>query len=265
MTTADVVVPQQPARPRMTNPARVGRLIAVAVGIAAIGMVPWSIFLGLTLPRRYDARHWSLLWIGFDIILCVVLASFAWLTWKRRQLMLVTAIIAGTLLFCDAWFDVITSWGNRDHWVTIVTAVFAELPLSGFMFWLAYRAIRRSLAAYYALVGQGDHPPGLLRAPALYIAPDPRDAPDAFADGLEPDAPDPEALEPEAPCRPGRFGQARAGVRSMSNELHAALDGLSLISNDSALDRSGIERARHAIEHALREIEADAASPLPVE
>jgi hypothetical protein len=237
MTTADALMPQ-PVPKRMTNPARVGRLIAGAVGIAAIGMVPWSIFLGFTLPRRYDARHWSLLWLGFDIILCAVLASFAWLTWKRRQLMLVTAIIAGTLLFCDAWFDVITSWGNRDHWVTIVTAVFAELPLSAFMFWLAYRAIRRSLAAYYALVGQADHPPGLLRAPAFYLPPDPKGAP--------------HPLVPEAPCRPGRFGQARAGVRSISSELHAALDGLSLVSNDSALDRSGIERARHAIEHALR-------------
>ena len=153
----------------MSNPARLGRLIAVAVGLAALFMIPWTVFLGYTLPRRYDARHWSLLWIGFDVILCVVLISFAWLTWKRRQLMLVTAIIAGTLLFCDAWFDVITSWGNRDHWVTVITALFAELPLAAFMFWLAYRAIRRSLAAYYCISGQGDHPPGLLRAPGLVL------------------------------------------------------------------------------------------------
>ena len=204
-------------------------------------MIPWTVFLGYTLPRRYDARHWSLLWIGFDVILCVVLISFAWLTWKRRQLMLVTAIIAGTLLFCDAWFDVITSWGNRDHWVTVITALFAELPLAAFMFWLAYRAIRRSLAAYYAIVGQGDHVPGLLRAPALYMATE------TNADV---------ALIPEDPCSPGRFGQARANVRSITNELHGALDSLSFISNDSAVDRSGIERACEAIEHALMEIEA---------
>ena len=250
MTTTDGVVPHR-APKRLTDPARVGRIIALAVGVAAIGMVPWSIFLGLTLPRRYDARHWSLLWIGFDAILCVVLASFAWLTWKRRQLMLVMAIIAGTLLFCDAWFDVITSWGNRDHWVTIMTAVFAELPLSAFMFWLAYRAIRRSLAAYYAVIGQAEHPPGLLRAPALYVAPDPDD-------GSDP-------LTPDVPCRPGRLGQARAGVRSITNELHAALDGLSLLSNDSGIDRSGIEQARDAIEHALAEIEAGPVAPVPVE
>ena len=165
-------------------------------------MIPWTVFLGYTLPRRYEAGHWSLLWIGFDVILYAVLSAFAWLTWKRRQLMLVMAIIAGTLLFCDAWFDVITSWGNRDHWVTVITALFAELPLAALMFWLAYRAIRRSLTAYYAIIGtKKTIPPAFLHTPALYLP-------------TETD-PSEDALTPEDPCMPGRFGQARAGVRSI--------------------------------------------------
>ena len=244
-TTGGLVAP--PVKIRRSNPARLGRLIAIAVGLAAIVMIPWTVFLGYTLPRRYDAKHWSLLWIGFDVILCGVLLTFAWLTWKRRQLMLVTAIIAGTLLFCDAWFDVITSWGNQDHWVTVATALFVELPLAAFMFWLAYRAIRRSLAAYYALMGQADQAPGLLRAPAMFVTPE--------TDPTE------DALTPEGPCAPGRFGQARAGVRLITNELHGALDSLSFISNDSAVDRSGIDRARRAIEHALEEIESHGPPP----
>jgi hypothetical protein len=81
----------------------------------------------------------------------------------------------------------------------------------------------------------------LLRAPALYMATEPNPE---------------EALMAEDPCSPGRFGQARASARSITNELHGALDSLSFISNDSAVDRSGIERARRAIEHALAEIEA---------
>ena len=150
--------------------------------------------------------------------------------------MLVMAIIAGTLLFCDAWFDVITSWGNSDHWITVITAVFAEVPLAVFMYWLAYRAIRRSLAAYYAILGQPENGAGLLRAPALYLR---ADAPTNVV---------PDADEDE--CRVGRFEQARAGVRSVTDELHDALDSLSLISNDSAVDRGGIEDTRAAIEHA---------------
>ena len=231
-----------PSKVRISNPARLGRLIAVAVGLAALFMIPWTVFLGYTLPRRYDARHWSLLWIGFDVILCAVLTAFAWLTWKRRQLMLVMAIIAGTLLFCDAWFDVITSWGNRDHWVTVITALVGRAT-SGRLHVLA------GLSSHPAVIGgvlrdyrTGRPSPGLLRAPALYLP-------------TETD-PTEDALTPEDPCAPGRFSQARAGVRSITNELHGALDGLSFNSNDSAVDRSGIERARRAIEHALSEIEA---------
>jgi hypothetical protein len=127
--------------------------------------------------------------------------------------------------------------------------LFAELPLAAFMFWLAYRAIRRSLAAYYALMGQTDHPPGLLRAPALFAMADP----ESTAEALVPA----EALIPEDPCGPtSRLGQARAGLRSVTSELHGALDSLSFVSNDSPLDRSGIEQARRAIEHALAEIES---------
>ncbi len=230
---------------RSPSAARLGRIIAATVGLAAIAMIPWTAFLAYSLPRRYDAHHWSLLWVGFDIIVCAVLAAFAWLTWKRRQLMLVMAIIAGTLLFCDAWFDVITSWGNSDHWITVITAVFAEVPLAVFMYWLAYRAIRRSLAAYYAILGNDERGPGLLRAPAIYLAAD-----QATAAAVAKD-------DDDDPCRTSRLEQARAGVRSVTDELHEALDSLSLISNDTAVDRCGIQDARTAIEHALAAIDAD--------
>jgi hypothetical protein len=222
------------SRARTRDPARIGRIIAIAMGIAALSLIPWTVFLAFTLPRRYDAHDWSLLWIGFDAIVCGVLASFAWLTWKRRQLMAVMAIIAGTLLFCDAWFDVITSLGNSDSLVTLMTAVFAELPLAIFLYWVAYRIIRRSLAGYYALMGQVEHPPGLLRAPAILFTDQP-------------------AAVSIAPT--GRFGQALGGARALTDELHGALDSLSLVSNDSAVDRCGIDKARRAIEHALEEVE----------
>ncbi len=125
------------------------------------------VYLALTLPRRYEARHWSVVWVGFDIVECVVLASLAFLTWKRRQLMVFTAVMAGTLLLSDAWFDVISSWGNGDSWSALVLAIFVELPASAFLFWVAYRNIRRTLAAYDALLGRPDHSGNLLRVPAL--------------------------------------------------------------------------------------------------
>jgi len=36
---------------------------------AAIALIPWTIYLGLTLPQSYSAQHWRLTWVGFDILL----------------------------------------------------------------------------------------------------------------------------------------------------------------------------------------------------
>ena len=38
-----------------------------------MALIPWTILLGLTLPPKYDAGHWNLLWAGFDVGLLFVL------------------------------------------------------------------------------------------------------------------------------------------------------------------------------------------------
>ena len=95
------------------------------------------VYLGLTLPYRYEVRNWSVLWIGYDAIECLVLTALAGLTWRRRHLIPLLAVVAGTLLFSDAWFDVLTSWGNHDGLFTLTSAFLIELPLSGVLFWAA--------------------------------------------------------------------------------------------------------------------------------
>src|ERR1700722_1248528 len=128
MWSGRVRLPSETLQASNNSPAR--RIIAGAVGLAAAGLTPWIIYLGLTLPHRYQAENWSLLWIGFDIVECVVLAIFAWLTWKHRRLRLAAAVVAGTLLLADGWFDVISSWGNSDSRTSIALALFVELPVA---------------------------------------------------------------------------------------------------------------------------------------
>ena len=36
---------------------------------AAIAFIPWTIYLGLTLPQSYTAQHWPATWVGFDLLL----------------------------------------------------------------------------------------------------------------------------------------------------------------------------------------------------
>jgi hypothetical protein len=67
----------------------------------AVAVLPWVAFLGATLPPRYEAGHWNLVWVGFDVGLICVLGYVAWAVWFHRQILPSTTLITGTLLRCD--------------------------------------------------------------------------------------------------------------------------------------------------------------------
>jgi len=50
----------------------------------------------------------------------------------------VLASIAGTLLVCDAWFDVVTAEPGGELAWALVFALLAELPLAALCFWVAF-------------------------------------------------------------------------------------------------------------------------------
>jgi hypothetical protein len=52
-------------------------------------------------------------------------------------------MLLGAMLACDAWFDVGTSLGTSGMWMSIVSALLAELPLA----FLAFAGARRLLKA----------------------------------------------------------------------------------------------------------------------
>jgi len=143
------------------------RLVAGLFLAMVVAMLPWVAFLGLTLPPRYVAGHWNLLWVGFDVGLTCVLGYAAWAAWFRRQILASTTLIAGTLLVCDAWFDVITSIGRRDQWLTLLTALGGELPLAVFLFWLYRRIVLSTLATFHELLEDGPSPRHLHEAQIL--------------------------------------------------------------------------------------------------
>jgi hypothetical protein len=138
--------------------SRRAQLISLFFLSAATALVPWTIFLGLTLPPKYDAGHWGLLWTGFDVALIGVLLLAAWAARYRRQILAAIAIVAGTLLFCDAWFDMVTSIGHRDEWRTLLTGFGAELPLGVFFFWLYHRIVMNTLTVLHQETSEGPRP-----------------------------------------------------------------------------------------------------------
>lgn len=110
---------------------------APALFACAVVLIPWTALLFATLPRHYVANHWDLAWGGFDVGLGLALATTAVMVARRSPYAEVTATITGTLLVCDAWFDVLTSRGVSDVAQAIASALLIELPLAALCFWMA--------------------------------------------------------------------------------------------------------------------------------
>lgn len=115
--------------------------------IAAL-LIPWDVFLALTLPRRSVAQHYDAAWVGFDIILILVMARIGWLVHRRNPHVVLTATAGATLLMVDAWFDVLTSTPGGALTQAVLEAVFLELPGAVLCTLLA----RRGMAALIARI-----------------------------------------------------------------------------------------------------------------
>src|SRR4051794_9406336 len=80
--------------------------IAPAFLVCAVILLIWAAFLILNLPGNYTANHWRVAWGGFDIGLGSALVATAVAIIRRSAYAEVAAAVCGTLLVCDAWFDV---------------------------------------------------------------------------------------------------------------------------------------------------------------
>ncbi len=121
----------------LADGAQVVRWVGPAFVLFSVIMVPWTIYLGYSLPARQDSPHYDIAWVGFDVLLLVMLASTGYLALRRSAYLAIAAAATATILLVDAWFDVMTS-PRRQLPQAITSAVFIELPLAGLCAWLSY-------------------------------------------------------------------------------------------------------------------------------
>ncbi len=134
--------------PLLARRMRRNRLTLMVGGV--IGLIPWMVYLGFTLPANYVARNWPATWIGFDCLLIVFMVVTAVLGWLRRQLVVLPAFTTGVLLICDAWFDVLTA-GPGQFWVSVLTAALGNIPLAVLLIIGAVRILRLTLTRLWFL------------------------------------------------------------------------------------------------------------------
>jgi hypothetical protein len=140
--------------------------VAVVFAVVGIGLLPWTIWLTQWLPSDHASVRWDLAWSGFDTGLALSFLFTAFAAWRRSPWVGAGAATTGTLLLTDAWFDVILESHSDELRVSILTAIFGELPLAAFCFWIAYRteqflarmvdqALRDGVASHLAAAGEG--------------------------------------------------------------------------------------------------------------
>jgi hypothetical protein len=119
----------------------IARWVAPTFIICSLVLIPWIVYLGLSLPSREVSHHNDIAWVGFDVFELMALGATGLLALRRSRFLALAAASAATLLVVDAWFDILTS-PRQQVLGSIVLAVFIELPLAVVCGWLSYHTER---------------------------------------------------------------------------------------------------------------------------
>ena len=100
----------EPENKVLIDEARVVRWAGPLFALFSLILLPWTVYLGETLPSRQLSPNYDTAWAGFDVILVMALASTAYFALRRSRYLSTAATATATLLVVDAWFDVLTMW-----------------------------------------------------------------------------------------------------------------------------------------------------------
>jgi len=161
---AAIDLPYSAVDPRVQRRRQLGLILMTA---CCIGLACWIAYLLLTLPAHHRSSEWRTVWVGLDVAELLGFAAVAWAAWQQRQIIIFFMIMTGTLLVCDAWFDLTLDYGSRGFAISVLSAVFAEFPLAFIMFTSARRLARVTIHTLMQLAGFTDPVPPLWRVPLL--------------------------------------------------------------------------------------------------
>ena len=141
--------------------------------VCCVVLAAWIGVLAVTLPRYYRSGGWRGAWVGFDLALLTAFAVTGWAAWRRRQVLIICLVVLATLLCCDAWFDVVLDARTNGFELSLLTALFVELPLAGLAVLGARRLLRLSIAVIRRYEGETGGSPACARPRSSATVPAP--------------------------------------------------------------------------------------------
>jgi hypothetical protein len=161
----------EPENAVLLDDARIVRWTGPLFVLFSLILLPWTIYLGTSLPSRQESTHYAVAWTGFDVILLAGLASTGFFALRRSRYLAISAAATGALLVVDAWFDVMTTPANQIA-QSIVLAAAVELPLAAVCLWLSLHT--EHLAERRITLLLAPRPPGPLQWPGPHRRRGPR-------------------------------------------------------------------------------------------
>ena len=115
--------------------------MTLLLGLVAVALVPWTLCLTFTLPSRHVTLSTTTSPGSASTSRSPARSPRPRVAALRRSHWLVPlAAVTGTMLVCDAWFDIVTSHGGGEMWEAVAEAVLAELPLAALCGFIVYDA-----------------------------------------------------------------------------------------------------------------------------
>jgi hypothetical protein len=145
---------------------RRARRLAWIYLIVAVGLIVWTVFLALSLPKENLEHHYRLTWTGFDLIEVLAIYLTAHMAFRLDARVVYPATVVATLLVADAWFDITTSATAADATQALILALLVELPAAAFSLYVAHKVGRRVRKLAHPGHVTSPHPPVPDRAQA---------------------------------------------------------------------------------------------------
>ena len=120
--------------------------LGLAITVAGAGLLPWMVYLAVSLPASTRAWHWPAAWTGLDAMEAVGLLATGLLALRRDVRSCIAALPTAGLLLADAWFDVTTAPPGGGELASLAMAIAAELPAAAVCLAIGVAGLNRLLA-----------------------------------------------------------------------------------------------------------------------
>jgi hypothetical protein len=111
----------------------------------AVVLVPWTIYLAISLPRRHVQPHWDVLWVGLDIGILILFLLTGVLASIKSRLVIISLSATASFLLVDSWFDIASAKAGYQFEQSLSLALFIEIPLAILGYYLAYRTLNKNI------------------------------------------------------------------------------------------------------------------------